>query len=74
MIKSDRKLISCSDTPPRVRAYNPSLGLKTLETTAFACDRKQRREEKRKEGREGGREEKREEERKEGKKKQKTLE
>ena len=55
-MKSDRKLISRSDTPPRVRAYDLSLELRLWRLQPLLCDRKQRRDEERKEGREGGRE------------------
>ena len=65
-MKSDRKLISRSDTPPRVRAYDPSLELRLWRLQPLLCDRKQRREEERKEGGEGGRERERGRGRKKG--------
>ena len=56
--KSDRKLISCSDSPPRVRAYNPSLGLRLWKLQPLLVI------EERKKGKKGGREGERKRERK----------
>ena len=71
-MKFDRKLISRSDTPPHVRAYDPSLELRFWRLQPLLCDRKQRREEERKDGREGGRQRERGRGRKKGREKERT--